>query len=170
MATQLIKLLLGDAPKSKKRKSPAWIDELNEVGRAHAKVNNLEDQLDVSIVVAGVHTFKGHRAVLSRIPYFAAAFREGFAEHTTKRIEIHDVSFETFNVVWHAFYSDQVDFVAQLQDDETLRGVVVAAQRFEMRSLSRSASTCEVELDFPVELWLAYPVLVFCSGCEHYGS
>merc|ERR1719313_707568 len=50
---------------------------------------------DVS-VIAGGETFRGHRIVLSRVPFFAAAFRSDFAERAAGTIEVPDVVPDVF--------------------------------------------------------------------------
>eukprot|EP00747_Dinoflagellata_sp_TGD_P101942 gnl/TRDRNA2_/TRDRNA2_168511_c0_seq3.p1 gnl/TRDRNA2_/TRDRNA2_168511_c0~~gnl/TRDRNA2_/TRDRNA2_168511_c0_seq3.p1 ORF type:complete len:209 (+),score=15.69 gnl/TRDRNA2_/TRDRNA2_168511_c0_seq3:1-627(+) len=94
---------------------------------------------DVSIVV-GSERFQGHRIVLSRWPFFAAAFRNGFSECMNNEIEIHDVPLEAFRVVWRSLYTDDLAFVGRLRCTDVLQETIAAAHRFEMHSLGNTAA------------------------------
>jgi hypothetical protein len=95
---------------------------------------------DVDFLV-GEETFKGHRFILSRVPFFAAAMCSGCAEQGRGKIEIQEASADAFRFVLLAIDSGDFTFVEQQNDAELLRASVTLAHRFGMRRFKDKAAS-----------------------------
>lgn len=86
-------------------------------------------------VTVGTDTFEGHRVIVSRLPFFAAALRSEFTEAQSANIVIRDVDPATFRILWRAIYTDNLEFVKSENDEDLLWRVLPVTHRFEFGAL-----------------------------------